>query len=168
MAAAAASFLQKRQEGAVGREMASTGNNLLRNTWKCQSAGASQSPPPVWQAARARSQPAAAAARVPGLLEKYTCCAGGNPPLLPRLFRQTYLSLKQGAHCYRNHETLTSVSGLFSPRRPLTMVVLAGHTGKRKRANKQFPGPFSFVGPNGTKHPNRANKIQMSQKINKK
>lgn len=124
--AATASSLQKRQDGAVGREIASTGIILFVDEYlEVPGHQSFLVPPPAWQTVW-----------VMGLLEKHTWCAGRNPPLLPRLFRQTYVNLKQGAHCYWDRETLTSISSSFCPCHPFTMVVTAGHRGKQKESKQ--------------------------------
>lgn len=124
------------------------------------------------------SPPSSMAGRVSWEPASSICCRGpGNAgeiqllcqwePTSPCQAVQTYLHLKEAAHCYQSREILTGISCLFSAHRLLTMVVTAGHAVKWKR-KKQLPEPCFFMDVKGTKKPkspwNGANWIPISQK----
>lgn len=84
VAAATASSLQERQEGAVGKEIASAGKIDFTDAYlKVPVHWSFPVPPPAWQAEWAGSQPAVSATRVVGVLEKYTCWASGKASFFP-------------------------------------------------------------------------------------
>lgn len=147
VAAATASSLQERQEGAVGKEMASVGKIYFTDAdleVPAQLGGASQSPHPAWQAEWAGSQPAASAARVLGVLEKYTCCASGTHlsfpgcSNIPGSKRSSTLQLKSWNP--NRHELFVL------PHRLLSMAVTAGRAIKEKRHQQTAPRALLLYG----------------------
>lgn len=110
VAAATVYSLQERQESAVGKEMASAGKIDFIDAYLEVPVLWSFPVPPL-QHGRQSELGASLQHLLPGSWE----CWRNTPavqwePTSPSQAVQTYLDLKETAHCYQNHETLTGVS----------------------------------------------------------